>query len=125
VGAGERRDRLGCLQSFIVAAPVDAPPVVTVFDQTALHGQVYAASQSQLFTVSDADHDAITQYDFWNTGTGGGRFLLAGTALGTGQDNYVSAAQLAQLNYRSGSGTDTLYVRRVRRFRLGCLVARL
>src|SRR2546429_331376 len=30
---------------------------------------------SSLFTASDPFGDAITQYDFWNSGAGGGHFL--------------------------------------------------
>ena len=74
-----------------------------------MHGQAFAASN--LFAVSDAEADTITQYDFWNIGSGGGRFVVGAIARGTNQDIYVSAAQLAQANYRSGSGSDTLYVR--------------
>jgi hypothetical protein len=36
---------------------------------------------------------------------------LNNQALGAGQDNYVSASQLAQTVYQSGSGPDTLWVR--------------
>src|SRR5262249_59085672 len=55
--------------------------------------------------------DAIAQYDFWNSGTGGGHFLLNNQTLGANQDNYVSSAQLAQTTYVSGSGADMLWVR--------------
>jgi hypothetical protein len=72
-------------------------------------GQTFSAST--LFSASDPFEDAIAQYDFWDTGSGGGRFMLNGQALGTNQDNYVSAGQLAQASYVSGSGTDTLWVR--------------
>ena len=72
-------------------------------------GQIFAASS--LFTANDPFGDAIAQYDFWNTGAGGGHFLLNNQTLGAHQDNYVSAAQLAQTKYVSGSGTDTLWVR--------------
>ena len=54
---------------------------------------------------------AATQYDFWDTGGGGGHFVLNGMALGANQDNIITAAQLAQLSYQSGSGADTLWVR--------------
>jgi hypothetical protein len=101
----------GAWQSFLVSAPIDAGAVVQPLaaSQSAQHGQVYTASQ--LFTASDSDNDTIIQYDFWDTGSGGRRWLLNGNALGTGQDNYVSAAELSQITYRSGTGTDTLYVR--------------
>ena len=57
-------------QQFTVTAPIDRPPVVTVANKTAAHGQSFAASA--LFTASDPDGDAITQYDFWDTGAGVG-----------------------------------------------------
>src|SRR5207237_906847 len=90
---------------------IDTPPMVTVSNSniTASPGQVFAASS--LFTASDADGDAITQYDFWDTGGGGGYFLVNGANQPTNQDVYVTDAQLDQTTYQSGSGTDTLWVR--------------
>ena len=73
------------------------------------HDQSVAASS--LFSYSDPFNDAATQYDFWDTGSGGGHFVLNGSALGTNQDNFVTAAQLAQTTYMAGSGSDTLWVR--------------
>jgi len=96
--------------SVTVTAPVDTGPVVTsVSNIQTTAGQIFAASS--LFTASDPFGDAITQYDFWNTGAGGGHFLLNNQILGANQDNYVSSAQLAQTTYVSGSGADTLWVR--------------
>ena len=40
-----------------------------------------------------------------------GTLLLNNQPLGANQDNYVSASQLAQTTYQSGSGADTLWVR--------------
>jgi enterochelin esterase-like enzyme len=94
---------------FINAHFLDTPPAVTVSNLIATHGQSFASSS--LFTASDPDGDAIAQYDFWNSGTGGGHFLVNGQTLGAKQDNYVSSAQLAQTTYQSGSGMDTLWVR--------------
>jgi len=97
-------------QGFTVTAPVDTGPVVTsVSNIQTTAGQTFAASS--LFTASDPFGDATAQYDFWNTGAGGGHFLLNNQTLGTNQDNYVSSAQLAQTTYVSGSGADTLWVR--------------
>src|SRR5262249_34609592 len=93
-----------------VTAPVDTRPVVTsVSNINTTAGQIFAASN--LFTASDPFNDPIEQYDFWDTGSGGGHFLLNNQPLGTNQDNYVSAGQLSQTTYVSGSGTDTLWVR--------------
>jgi hypothetical protein len=93
-----------------VTAPIDTGPVVTpVSDIKTTAGQSFAASS--LFTASDPFGDAIAQYDFWDTGAGGGHFALNGQALGASQENIVSAAQLASATYVSGPGTDTLWVR--------------
>ncbi|WP_298371720.1 C2 family cysteine protease [uncultured Bradyrhizobium sp.] len=95
--------------AFTVNAPLDSGPVETVSNIVAPHGQSYAASS--LFTYSDPFNSAATQYDVWDTGTGGGHFVLSGVALAPNQHNYVTAAQLASLSYQSGSGADTLWVR--------------
>src|SRR6516164_10823113 len=94
---------------FISAHFLETPPAVTVSNLIATHGQSFAASS--LFTATDPDGDAITDYDLWDTGSGGGHFALNNHVLGANQDNYVSAAQLGQTSYVSGSGTDTLWVR--------------
>jgi hypothetical protein len=96
--------------SFTMTAPIDTGPVVdSVSNIKTMAGQIFAASN--LFTASDPFGDAITQYDFWNTGMGGGHFIDNGQALGANQDDIISAAQLAQTTYQAGSGTDTLWVR--------------
>jgi hypothetical protein len=98
-------------QSFTVTAPIDTGPTVTPAsaDISVTHNQSLPASS--LFTASDPFNDTIIQYDFWNMGSGGGHFAVNGVTLGANRDNYVSAAQLTQTTYQSGSGTDTLWVR--------------
>jgi hypothetical protein len=95
--------------SFTVMAPIDAAPTVTVSNVNAAHGDIFAAAD--LFSASDADGDSISKYAFWNSGTGGGHFMLDGAVQRSGQEIDVSAAQLSQLGYQSGSGADTLWVR--------------
>ena len=95
--------------AFTVTAPIDTGPVETVSNLTATHGESFAAAS--LFSYSDPVGSAATEYDFWDTGGGGGYFALNGTALGANQNNIITAAQLSQLTYQSGSGTDTLWVR--------------
>jgi hypothetical protein len=98
--------------SFTVSAQsVGTPPVVTVTNSNlaASAGQIFAASS--LFTATDPDGDTITQYDFWDTGSGGGHFLVNGVTQPTNADIYVPASQLSQTTYQSGNGTDTLWVR--------------
>jgi hypothetical protein len=99
----------GWSNAFTVNAPIDSAPVVTAPSLTAVHGASFAATS--LFTVSDADGDKIAKYAFWNSGTGGGHFALGGVAQAAAQEIDVTAAQLSQLTYQSGSGADTLWVR--------------
>src|SRR4029077_6054174 len=97
-------------QSFTVTAPVDTGPVVnSVTSILTTAGQTFAASA--LFTTSDPFGDAIEQYDFWDTGAGGGHFAINGRPLAANQNNIVSASQLGQTGYVAGSGIDTLWVR--------------
>jgi hypothetical protein len=49
-----------------------------------------------------------TQYDFSDTGGGGGHFLVNGVTQPTDGDIYVAASQLAQTTYQSGTGTGHL-----------------
>jgi hypothetical protein len=85
---------------------VETPTNPTIIS---VQGQSFAASS--LFTYSDPFGSPATQYDFWDTGSGGGHFVLNSTPLGANQDNIITAAQLSQLTYQVGSGTDTLWVR--------------
>ena len=94
-----------------MTAPIDAVPVTTPTLAAQSVGRGATLAASGLFTVSDAEHDPIAQYDFWDTGTGGAHFTVNGATAGNNQDVYVTAAQLAQTVYQSGPGTDTLYVR--------------
>ena len=107
--------------SFTVTAPLAAGP--TVANVATVAGQTFSAAS--LFTASDPFGEPLTQYDFYDTGGGGGHFVLNGAALGANQNNIVTAAQLAQLTYVSGSGADTLQVRSQRRYRMECLVSKL
>ena len=97
--------------AFTVTAPVDSGSVETPVNSTinSVAGQSFAASN--LFTYSNPFGSAATEYDVWNTGSGGGQFWLNGAALGTNQHNIITAAQLSQLTYEFGSGTDTLWIR--------------
>ncbi|MGY3532824.1 hypothetical protein [Bradyrhizobium sp. USDA 4452] len=101
----------GAWKEFHVNAPIDHAPVVNAPDVTATHGQDIAASS--LFTVSDADNDTITNYQFWDSTTdpASGHFVVAGVTQPAGQGIDVSAAQLANTSFQSGSGSDDLWVR--------------
>jgi hypothetical protein len=84
-------------------------PVVTVADRSATAGQTLSASS--LFSVTDADNDTITKYQFWDGTTGGGHFTVNGVTQGVNQIIEVTAAQLAQTSFVVGAGGDDLYVR--------------
>jgi hypothetical protein len=96
---------------FSVTAPIDSPPVTTPTLAAQSVGRGATLAASGLFNVTDAEHDPLVQYDFWDTGTGGAHFTVNGVAQGNNQDVYVSEAQLAQTVYQSGPGTDTIWVR--------------
>jgi hypothetical protein len=101
----------GTWKEFHVNAPVDVKPVVTASDFAASHNQNVAASA--LFSVTDGDGDAITKYQFWDSTTdpASGHWAVNGVAQGTNQAIDVTAAQLAQTTFQSGSGSDDLWVR--------------
>jgi len=83
--------------------------VVTVANMSATVGQTLSASS--LFSVTDADNNTITKYQFWDATTGGGHFTVNGVAQGYNQIIEVTAAQLAQTSFVVGAGGDDLYVR--------------
>src|SRR5205807_2287417 len=95
-------------QGFVVTPWTDSAPVMTVSNIAAVHGQT-SLSAASLFTASDPDNDAITTYDFYDA-TGNGHFVVNGVAQAAGTIITVTAAQLAQTSYQSGSGADQLYV---------------
>ena len=65
---------------------------------------------SSELTVSNPDGDSITEYQFLNSGTDGGHFVVGGTVEAARQWFEVSAANLSSVSYVGGSspGTDTL-----------------
>ena len=95
----------------LVTLHTDLAPAVTVTSSsiTATHGQASVAA-STLFTTSDPEGDAITQYDFWDT-EGNGHWTINGATGTTSGHNYVAAANLGTVNYTFGTVADTLYIR--------------
>ena len=89
----------------------NAAPVVSASDQTVLLSQ--AVDASSLFSVSDADNDPITQYEFWDSSAGNGHFTVDGAEQGVNVSIPVSAAQLAGTKFVGGSasGSDLVWVR--------------
>jgi hypothetical protein len=101
----------GAWTEFHVNAPLDHGPVATAADYTATHGQNISASS--LFSVTDADHDPIAAYQFWDSTTdpSSGHWAVNGVARGANVAIDVSAAQLPSTTFQSGSGSDDLWVR--------------
>ena len=97
-------------KEFHLSPPVNHTPVVTAADQSVAKNASLAASS--LFSVSDADGDVITTYRFWDSTADGtsGHFMVNGVAQGTNQTIEVSAAQLAQTTFRTGTSADDLWV---------------
>ena len=92
---------------YVVPDPVLAVPTPIISQLSVIHhDQSFAASS--LFTASDPD--AIATFGLWNTGNGGGHFVLNGVAQGTNQEIDVTAAQLSRaelpvrLRYRHAVG---------------------
>ena len=95
----------------LTTRPINHAPIVTAPDFTASHNQNIAASS--LFSVSDADNDTINNYQFWDSTADptSGHWLVGGVAQGTNHAIDVTAAQLAQTTFQSGSGSDDLWIR--------------
>jgi RHS repeat-associated protein len=102
----------------ITLAPVDETgenhaPVVTANEGLSgvLPGQ--SVNAGALFTVSDADGDTPTQYEFWDDGSGGGVFKVNGVAQGANRSILVSAAGLANTIYQGGAqlGSEFVWMR--------------
>jgi len=98
-------------QEFHVSAPNHAP-IASVANLTATKGQEFSASQ--LFSVTDADAgDAVVKYQLWDStaDSHSGSFVVNGVGQGANVAIDVSAAQLGNTTFQSGSGTDQLWVR--------------
>ncbi|WP_375774761.1 AIDA repeat-containing protein [Bradyrhizobium sp. ma5] len=98
---------------FTATAFVDTPPTVHAANVAAVHGQTSVAASSSLFTVTDPDHQTMTQYAFWDTG-GNGHWVVNGITELANIEIDVSAANLSQVSYvfgPTGSTPDTLYIR--------------
>jgi serralysin len=95
---------------FHVTAP-DQPPVVTPRNVSA--GQNVSLAASSLFSVTDADHDPITAYQFFDNSaaSNSGHFIVNGVAKATGTIIDVSASQLAQTSFHTGTAPDSISVR--------------
>ena len=68
-----------------------------------------SVSAASLFTATDPDGDPITTYALKDV-TGIGHFVVNGVAQATNVEIDLTAAQLAQTIYQSGSGSDQLSI---------------
>jgi autotransporter-associated beta strand protein len=93
------------------AVTLSNTPVVIPTNNALIASHLHTIAASSLFTATDGNGGVITAYDFWDTGAGGGHWLLNGSPLGANQDNILSSSLLSDVSYQSGAGTDTLWVR--------------
>ena len=97
--------------AFKVTAPIDTGPVVTpVNSEYTRRPRVKALRRHRCSLTAIHSAAQPPNMTFGTPGGGGGYFALNGTALGANQNNIITAAQLSQLTYQVGSGTDTLWV---------------
>jgi Ca2+-binding RTX toxin-like protein len=98
---------------IITSAPhlTNEAPMVVATDGTV--GLNTAAAVAGLFSVSDADGDVPTKYEFWDDGQGGGRFVLDGVGQAAGTSIAVNAEQLAGLDYvgAGAMGSERVWAR--------------
>jgi hypothetical protein len=95
---------------FTVTVP-DAAPVVTASNVSKTHFQTTALSG--LFSVTDADGDAMTKYQLWDStrDPNSGHFEINGVAQAAGTVIDITAAQLPQTTFVTGSVNDDLQIR--------------
>ena len=98
---------LGGSTAALLTVTLDRAPVTAASDVTTSAGHSLAVSS--LFTASDADGDTIQAYQVSDTTAGAGHFVVDGVAH-DGEQVYLTAAQMAQATFETGSGTDQLYV---------------
>ena len=89
---------------------LDRAPVVIATNIVLSMGQTSVAASS-MFSATDPDGNAITNYAF--EGSGAGHFVLNGAVEPTNQEIDIGAGQLSQLAFQNvpGAGPDTIEVR--------------
>ena len=95
----------------VIIAVDPPPPVVTTLDLTENPLQTLAASS--LFTVSDPDSFAITEYQFWDSTSdpASGHFYFNGVEIADHTVLDVTAAQLNEVTFVTGTDRTSLQVR--------------
>ena len=93
--------------SFNVNAPLDHAPVVSGSDASLAFNTSVAASS--LFSVTDADNDAIKTYELWDSTNpaSNGHLLLNGSIQPSGQGIFVDAAQFGQASFAAATSPAT------------------
>src|SRR3984893_14869230 len=96
---------------FNVNVPANHPPVVTTADLNLAQHVTVAASS--LFSVTDPDNNPITAYEFWDStrDPNSGHFVVNGVVEPAGTVIDVTAAQLAQTMFVTGSVSNAVQVR--------------
>lgn len=86
-------------------------PTVNVHDVSVAANASIAAS-SLVTSISNPSGDSITQYVFFDAGSGGGHFTVGGVVQPSGQNIYVDLNNLINAQYVGGSSpsSETLYV---------------
>ena len=85
---------------------------LTLNGQTLSEGQTISGS-SFVSSVTDSARRSITEYSVYDSGAGGGYFVLNGVKLSDGAWHTLTAAQFAQLQYVAGSsaGSETISIK--------------
>jgi hypothetical protein len=101
----------GALTSFYVAAasPAGSTPVISAAN--ALEAPSLNIAAASLFSASVASGGTVTGYEVEDTTADSGHWIFNGTVEPAAQLIYVSAAQLSELSFATGYGTDTILVR--------------
>ncbi len=101
----------GAFTPFSVAAasPVGPAPFITAAN--ALEAPNLAIAATSLFNASAASGETVTGYEVEDTTTDSGHWVFNGSVEPAGQLVYVAAAQLSELSFATGYGTDTVMVR--------------
>ena len=96
---------------FTVTVPANHAPVLTAANVTKSHLQTLALSS--LFSVTDADGDAITQYQLWdfNTRSQQRSFRRQWRGPAGRHGDHIKAANLANTSFVTGSVGDNLQIR--------------
>ena len=103
---------LGAFTTFTVTAAAHAPTAApTVTAANALQVPNQALAGSSLFSGTAFGNNTITSYEVEDTTTDSGHWMFNGVVEPTNQIIDVTAAQLSELTFDTGYGSDALKVR--------------